>query len=82
MHAPTRNQLISDMEERYGPMMGGNALYSALGFRRYAAFHRCKEKGEIGVSVFALPGRRGWFALTRDVASWLVSQASDAESQN
>lgn len=76
----TGYKLISEMKERYGLMIGGKDLYEALGFRRYAAFHRCKDKGELGVSVFSLPGRRGWFAFTNDVAAWLITQANAAKN--
>lgn len=79
MNTLTENLLISEMKERYGLMIGGKDLYEALGFRRYAAFHRCKDKGELGVSVFSLPGRRGWFAFTNDVAAWLMAQANAAK---
>ena len=73
-----RQELICDLEARYGPMVGGRDLYMALGFRRYAAFYRCLQKGEIGMNVFTLTGRRGWFALTRDVAQWLSEKAETA----
>ena len=61
---------------RYGALIGGSDLYAALGFKSYSAFYRAKELGELGVHVFQLPGRRGWFALTETVASWLHQQAS------
>lgn len=67
---------------RYGALMGGMDLYAALGFKSYAAFYRAKELGEQGVKVFQLPGRRGWFALTEDVASWLKQQASKSKSSS
>ncbi|MGZ8984433.1 MAG: hypothetical protein ACXW11_10845 [Methylotenera sp.] len=66
------NQLIS----RFGPTIGGQDLYSALGFKTYAAFHRSQQRAALGVHVFKLPGRRGWFALTGDVATWLMKQST------
>lgn len=66
------NQLIS----RFGPTIGGHDLYSALGFNTYAAFHRCQQRATLGVHVFKLSGRRGWFALTSDVATWLEQQST------
>lgn len=65
------NQLLL----QFGPVIGGNDLYGALGFKTYSAFHRGQQRGEITVNIFKLPGRRGWFALTNDLAAWLVSQA-------
>ncbi len=61
---------------RYGALMGGADLYAALGFKSYSAFYRAKEIGELGVNVFQLPGRRGWFALTETVSAWLRQQAN------
>lgn len=40
--------------------------------RRFIA---ATKGGEIKVNIFKLPGRRGWFALTNDLAAWLFSQA-------
>ncbi len=67
-------KLLEQMVSHYGPTLGGRDLYAALGFKSYAAFHRSKQRGEVGVHVFTLPGRRGWFALTADVAKWLTIQ--------
>lgn len=66
------NQLLS----RFGPTIGGQDLYLSLGFKTYAAFHRSQQQGALGVHVFKLPGRRGWFALTGDVARWLEKQST------
>ncbi len=60
---------------RFGALLGGTDLYSVLGFKTYAAFYRAKELGNLGVSVFQIPGRRGWFALTEDVSVWLRVRA-------
>ena len=68
--------LTGQLLGRYGPLLGGGDLYSALGFKSYAAFHRGKQRGEIRVAIFQLPGRRGWFALTTDVAAWLSEHTS------
>ena len=68
--------LADKLLKQFGPTIGGRDLYAALGFKTYAAFHRSKQRHEIGVNVFTLPGRRGWFALTTDVAAWLSEQAA------
>lgn len=60
---------------RYGPLLGGQDLYSALGYKTYSAFHRSQQLDELGVHVFKLPGRRGWFAFTANVAKWLEKQS-------
>lgn len=68
--------LEEHMFEKYGPIIGGKDLYSSLGFKTYSSFHRFKQLGEIGINVFILPGRRGWFAMTTDVATWLMARAA------
>lgn len=73
------SDLASQLLSRFGPTLGGQDLYSALGFKTYAAFHRSKQRGELGVHVFKLTGRRGWFALTDAVAAWLGSQSNRRE---
>lgn len=67
---------------RFGPTLGGHDLYAALGFKTYSAFHRSKQRGEIGVHIFPIPGRRGWFALTTDIAAWLRAQADQGSSKS
>lgn len=61
------SQLVTDMERQYGPLMGGTALYRALGLPSAAA-----SREALPVQVFSIPHRRGRFALTREVALWLA----------
>lgn len=75
MICTSREKLEDQLLVRFGPTISGRVLYAALGFKTYAAFYRSKQRGEVGVNVFTLPGRRGWFALTADVAEWLNEQA-------
>lgn len=71
--------LLQWLLDKHGPLMGGDALYAALGFRTYAAFHRARLNGDVDVHVFPISGRRGVFALTTDVAAWLQRTANDTE---
>ncbi len=68
--------LESRLQKQYGPTIGGNDLYQALGFRTYASFYRSQKIGMLGIHVFKITGRRGWFAATSDVAEWLDKQSS------
>ena len=67
--------LSATLLSMHGPVMGGVALRSALGYQSYAAFRLARAKGELGVRVFHLPKRRGVFGMTTEVAAWLVLQA-------
>ncbi len=75
MADPAAEKFESHLLHQYGPTISGPDLYEALGFKTYAAFHSCHQRDEIGVNVFKLPSRRGWYALTTDVAAWLLNQA-------
>lgn len=75
MNDESSQNLTSRLFERFGPTLGGRDLYVALGYKTYSAFYRAKQRDELGVRVFSLPGRRGWFALTETVARWLEQHA-------
>lgn len=64
-----RQQLL----EEYGPLVSGRNLYLALGFKSYGAFRLANERHEIPIKVFKLPNRKGWYALSSDLALWLAS---------
>ena len=54
--------------------MGGEALRAALGFPTTGAMRRALARGALPVPVFQMEGRRGRFALTKDVAGWIARQ--------
>lgn len=70
--------LAHEMLELHGPIISGAALYRALGFKTYAAFYRA-QKGGLGVRAFRLPGRRGVFVLTTEVADWIAQHAGSQD---
>jgi len=59
------------MLKEFGPLMGGEDLRRALGYRSAPAFARAARLNVLGIAVFEIPGRRGKFAMTEDVATWL-----------
>lgn len=65
---------INEQIHRYGPLVGGSALRSLLGFRTTAAFQKARLQGQIGVPVFPLPGRQGVFAVTQEACRWVLTQ--------
>lgn len=60
-----------------GAILGGDALRRVLGYRSLDALRKAIQRGTIPVKVFPLHGRRGRFALTRDVAVWLATVGRD-----
>ena len=73
--------LNDSLLNQYGPLIGGAQLRQALGYPSTPAFSRAVRKGIVGVNVFKIPGRRGTFALTCDVAEWLKSFQESSASQ-
>lgn len=70
--------LESDLLGRYGPMIGHDDLRQALGYPSMDAFRQALSRRHLPVTVFALPHRRGKFALSKDVAHWLAAQRGNA----
>ena len=65
-------ELRQALEERHGPMLTGHALASCLGHGSVAGLRQARRRGHVTVALFTVPKRRGYFALTRDVADWLA----------
>jgi hypothetical protein len=71
-------KIADDLVTRYGPMIGGAELMKALGYSNGQAFRQAYRSNRLGVRVFNIPARQGKFALTIDVADWLVSVSTAA----
>lgn len=74
--------LEKSLMELYGPMVGGATLRKVLGYPSAAALRRAQERGLLSLPVFEIPNRRGKFALTQDVAVWLIECRSDTQSKS
>ena len=70
------NEMQRQMLMQYGPLLGGSALYQALGFPSAAGMRQAALRNQVGVRLFSIENRRGKFALTRDVAHWLAQCAA------
>jgi hypothetical protein len=75
-------KLKEEFVRQNGMIVGGSTLWKALGFGTYAAFYRSWNKGTLGVRVFAIPGRKGQFALSEDVVEWVVRMAKHQSDQD
>jgi hypothetical protein len=56
----------------YGPLVARPALIKVLGFSSGAAFDRSVQQGRLHLKLSRLEGRRGVFALSTDVADYLI----------
>lgn len=62
--------------------MDSRALTALFKFGSDRSFRRSACKGTLPVSVFRIPGRRGWFARTEDVAVWLAAIGNDIQGDS
>lgn len=69
-------ELAKELHQEYGPLIGGPDLVKVLGFRSNASFKRAQKLGQIDLEMFGIEGRKGSFAYTKNVASWLSSLAN------
>ncbi len=65
----------------YGPLLANDDLRQALGYASMNAFRQALFRKTVPVPVFALPNRRGKYALVTDVARWLSQQRENAAAQ-
>lgn len=71
---PLVTLLERDLTQLHGPMMTGEALRLALGYSSKDAFRQAIARKTIPIPVFGIEKRRGKFALSKDVAAWIVAQ--------
>lgn len=67
-------KLEKDLMDRYGPIIGGEDLRQVLGYKTAAAFRLALKLGDISLPIFNIEKRRGKFALSIDIANWIVNQ--------
>ncbi|WP_443612710.1 hypothetical protein [Acinetobacter pseudolwoffii] len=65
--------LIAEMKEKYGEIIGGFELAKLLGYKSTAAFRQAISRNQIPFSTFNIENRKGKFAYTNDVISWLTN---------
>lgn len=74
--------LLDDLTSRYGELIGGGLLGKVLGFPSIEALKRAIERKTLTIPTFFIPGRRGRFALTADVAEWLANCKANADDSS
>ena len=58
----------------YGALVDSSATAHLLGYRTSAALSKARQRGRLPVPMQTIPGRRGWFATTADIARWLTDR--------
>lgn len=76
-----QQQMREALLRLHGPLLGGDALVAALGHRTAASLRQARRRGQVAVPLFTVPNRRGWFALTQDVADWLANMRAEVAKE-
>ena len=74
-------ELRESLLRMHGPLLGGEALIAALGHKNAASLRQARRRGQVAITLFTVPNRRGWFALTQDVADWLANIRLQAQQK-
>jgi len=68
-------KLENELMQRYGsPLVTGEKLAEAMGYRSIHSLRKHMSKHQFPVELFTIEGRRGRFALLKDIALWLARQ--------
>lgn len=70
---PLHDRLRQSLTDQYGHMVGGTDLANLLGFRSTDTLRKAIANNTLTLKTFAVPGRQGRFALTLEVADWLLA---------
>jgi hypothetical protein len=76
-----QQELRETLLRMHGPLLGGKALVAALGHKNAASLRQARRRRQVAITLFTVPNRRGWFALTQDVADWLASIRLQAQQK-
>lgn len=68
-----RGAIMASLEQAHGPLLKGDGLANALGYKNLASLRQAKKRNQVGVALFELPNRKGLYALTAEVADWLAT---------
>ena len=68
-----RQEIRSDLQHKFGLLVGGSDLAKLLGFKTMNAFRQAVRRKALPIKVFELENRRGKFALSEDLAHWLAT---------
>lgn len=76
-----KKQFEAELLDRYGELIGGALLSKVLGYASLDAMKRAIERKTLEIPTFFIKGRRGRYALTVDVANWLLNCKESAVGQ-
>ena len=72
--------LEGDLLKLYGPVLSGESLIKSLGYVSKGAFRQSITRKTVPVHIFRMEGRRGYYALTKDVSKYLAKARYQSQS--
>lgn len=69
--------LAALLMREYGMVLSPARTARLLGYKSTGSLARARLRGRLPVRMFTIPGRRGWFANTTEVAAWLTQMSSN-----
>lgn len=75
---PPIDAITAALLAAHGELIGGRALWQALGLKSDRTFLRLAKADRLPVRTFFVQGRRERLARTRDVGAWLLSLGEGA----
>lgn len=74
--ADLTNHLIGE----YGPFVRLSDVWAKLGYPSLEAARKAAARNSAPMQVISLPGRRGKFVRTRDLATWLLLESASTDA--
>lgn len=76
------SELEQELKREFGLLLPSSALVRVLGYSTPEAFRKALSLNRLPIPVFSIAGRRGHFALVKDVAQWLATSRNAAATHS
>lgn len=77
---PLFEQIHESLLARFGDLIGARDLWRVMGYPSQVALQRAYSRGKVDLALFEIEHRRGRFALTSEVAVWLIHQRQNIDN--
>jgi len=75
-----QTNFLETLQSAYGPLMDAKSICRVLHYPSVAALYAARARGKLRFRTVELDGRRGLFAATAEVATYLESQLNPSDS--
>ena len=77
-----KKELENDLIQAHGYLVGNIELSRLLGFTNMAAFRQALKRKRLPIPIFSMENRRGKYAMTKDIATYLTKKRFEASLQD